>query len=289
VGSYVLANLKQLREDRRLSYRELSDELTRLGRPIPTLGLSRIERGERRVDADDLVALALALGVNPSALLLPRDVRPDALVTLTDSQRASASDAWAWADGRRPLPSGGVFTRSTADLHVAVDFAAHARPEWAPPDVLQALGAATQGRAPDEQDRAAEEARQPVVAAIVTSSEGVLITARKDHVPPWGFVTGAIRLNESSEFAAEREVKEETGLDVRAGDIIGELERHPVTGRHMIYIAAKPTRGTDVFVGDQAELADVRWVSLAVANVLLPTMFARVHEYLTRELGEAKG
>ena len=73
VGRYVIENLTQLREARRLTYRELADRLEELGRPIPTLGLSRIEKGTRRVDADDLVALAIALGVNPAALLLPRD------------------------------------------------------------------------------------------------------------------------------------------------------------------------------------------------------------------------
>ena len=62
---YVIENLKQLRDARRLTYRELADRLAAIGRPIPTLGLSRIEKGTRRVDADDLVALAIALGVNP--------------------------------------------------------------------------------------------------------------------------------------------------------------------------------------------------------------------------------
>jgi 8-oxo-dGTP pyrophosphatase MutT (NUDIX family)/transcriptional regulator with XRE-family HTH domain len=273
VGAYVVANLKRLRDERRLSYRELSDALARLGRPIPTLGLSRIERGERRVDADDLVALALALGVNPSALLLPRDVPPDSLVSLADDWSASATDAWAWADGRRPLPVAGPFTRSNMDIQAAMDFASHARPEWAPPpETLQAMGISL---------------RRPIVAAIVTSSEGVLITARKDGKPPWGFVTGEVEPGELAEDTAVREVKEETGLEVRAGRVIGERNPHPVTGRHMIYMAAKPTRGTSVFVGDEAELAEVRWVSVAEADELLPGMYEKVREHLARELGGA--
>ena len=105
VGRYVIENLQELRELRRLSYRELSDKLEALGRPIPTLGLSRIEKGNRRVDADDLVALALALDVNPSALLLPRTGRGDDEIELTAGRRASARDAWDWADGDSPLPS----------------------------------------------------------------------------------------------------------------------------------------------------------------------------------------
>jgi len=53
----------------------------------------------------------------------------------------------------------------------------------------------------------------------------------------------------------------------------------------MIYLAAAPVRGTDVFVGDEAELSEVRWVDLYEADELLPGMFGTVREYLARELG----
>ena len=59
----------------------------------------------------------------------------------------------------------------------------------------------------------------------------------------------------------------------------------------MIYLAAETVRGTDVFVGDEAELAEVRWVSLAEADELLPGMFEPVRTYLSRvlESGGASG
>jgi 8-oxo-dGTP pyrophosphatase MutT (NUDIX family)/transcriptional regulator with XRE-family HTH domain len=124
--------------------------------------------------------------------------------------------------------------------------------------------------------------RQSVVAAIVTSSLGVLVGRRVDRTPPWGFISGEIEPGELPEDAAVREVKEETGLEVRAGQVIGERD-HPATGRHMIYMAAEPTRGTEVFVGDEAELAEVRWVSLAEADELMGgQMFGPVREYLAR-------
>ena len=93
---------------------------------------------------------------------------------------------------------------------------------------------------------------------------------------------------ESPADAAVREVKEETGLRVEVGEVIGERV-HPKTGRTMIYMAARPTHGTEVFVGDEDELAEVRWVSLAEADELMAAygMFEPVHEYLARELGEA--
>lgn len=103
-GARVMENLKQIREERRLSYRELSDRLAELGRPIPTLGLSRIEKGERRVDADDLVALALALDVTPSRLLLPATAGTDRGVDLTGAVTAPTEDAaWRWACGEYDL------------------------------------------------------------------------------------------------------------------------------------------------------------------------------------------
>lgn len=55
----------------------------------------------RRVDADDLVALALALGVNPNALLLPPTVNGN--TELTGRGEVPADYAWLWADGQRPL------------------------------------------------------------------------------------------------------------------------------------------------------------------------------------------
>ena len=104
--------------------------------------------------------------------------------------------------------------------------------------------------------------------------------------PPWTFIAGeqdAVQ-DENPADTAVREVKEETGLRVQAGELIGERV-HPKTGRRMIYMAATPTHGTDIFVGDEDELAEVRWVGLAEADELLPGMFGPVREHLERELG----
>ncbi len=100
----------------------------------------------------------------------------------------------------------------------------------------------------------------PVATAIVTSTLGVLVGRRNDGRPPWTFIAGKIHEGESSADAAIREVKEETGLIVTAGHMpIGE-RIHPRTGWLMKYMACTPSEGTDVFVGDEEELAEVRWV-----------------------------
>ncbi len=54
----------------------------------------------------------------------------------------------------------------------------------------------------------------------------------------------------------------------------------------MIYMAARPTHGTDIFVGDRDELAEVRWVSLSEADQLMQPhgMFGPVREYLAKTL-----
>ena len=70
-GETVRANVERLRGKMNLKYAELARRLEDVGRPIPELGLRRIENGSRRVDADDLMALAAAFDVSPATLLMP--------------------------------------------------------------------------------------------------------------------------------------------------------------------------------------------------------------------------
>jgi 8-oxo-dGTP pyrophosphatase MutT (NUDIX family) len=131
---------------------------------------------------------------------------------------------------------------------------------------------------------ATEPEPAPVVAAIVTSHAGVLIGRRNDGKPPWTFIAGKIEQGESPADAAVREVKEEAGLRIRAGGVIGRRV-HPRTGRTMVYMAARPTHGTDAFVGDPEELAEVRWVSLAEADELMEgQIFEPVRQHLMQTL-----
>ena len=69
IGHNLIANVERLKQERRLSDRRLSAMLLAIGRPIPPLGLSRMAKCERRVDVDELVALAEVLAVAPAALL----------------------------------------------------------------------------------------------------------------------------------------------------------------------------------------------------------------------------
>lgn len=85
-----------------MQYKELSEKLTAVGRPIHPLSLKRIEVGERRVDVDDLVALALALEVSPLALLLPH-INSGEDYAVSPTQNLDFNLLWDWAAGDAPL------------------------------------------------------------------------------------------------------------------------------------------------------------------------------------------
>lgn len=127
--------------------------------------------------------------------------------------------------------------------------------------------------------------RPSVITAIVTSERGVLIGHRHDGKPPWTFIAGEQEQGEDCADTIVREVKEETGLEIVAGDFIGERV-HPKTGRHIVYVAAQPTQNLDAVEGDPDELSEVKWARLAEAVELLPGMYEPVHEHLARVLGE---
>jgi transcriptional regulator with XRE-family HTH domain len=102
-GARVAARLKQVRQERGLTLAQLAARLEALGRPLLLSALSKIEQRQRRVDADDLVALARALDVSPMLLLLPADASADTLVQLTESDSVDASRAWQWMTFHIPV------------------------------------------------------------------------------------------------------------------------------------------------------------------------------------------
>jgi transcriptional regulator with XRE-family HTH domain len=91
--------VRRIREDQRLTYVELSGRLTDVGRPIPVLGLRRIERGERRVDVDDLLALATALRVAPIDLLVPAVLADGEAYDVGPGMTTTAGRARDWLCG----------------------------------------------------------------------------------------------------------------------------------------------------------------------------------------------
>lgn len=109
-GRTVASNLARLRKRAGLTTRVLAERLTAEGRAVSQSSITRMERAEKVVTADDLAALAAALGTSPATLLLPLDDAPDTAVDVTGYGEVSADAAWAWATGDRPLSFDGTET-----------------------------------------------------------------------------------------------------------------------------------------------------------------------------------
>jgi transcriptional regulator with XRE-family HTH domain len=104
-GEAVRKNIRRIRDDKGISAPELSSRLKALDRPIPPLGINRIEGGDRRVDVDDLMAFAAALEVSPITLLMPLVVQANDRVPITGFGDELFADAvWNWLTADGPLP-----------------------------------------------------------------------------------------------------------------------------------------------------------------------------------------
>jgi len=133
IAATVATNVRDLRRARGLSLDELSKRLDLVGRPIALNVLSKIERQRRAVDVDDLVALALALGVTPNRLLLPGHTHEE--VDLAPEVRTGWRMAWRWATAEFPMrrdPATGEVRNVTNEWHDA--FRHENRPDIAPDD-----------------------------------------------------------------------------------------------------------------------------------------------------------
>lgn len=93
-GRTVAANIAFFRAKREWRLAQLSERMTEVGRPMTVNTLSAIENLDRRTDVDDLVAIAAALDVSPSSLLMPR---------VEDDEDGGM--AWRVATSAEPEPS----------------------------------------------------------------------------------------------------------------------------------------------------------------------------------------
>jgi transcriptional regulator with XRE-family HTH domain len=135
-GEAVRRNVKAHRERLNLGFADLSRKLEAVGRTIPVLGLSRIEKGDRRVDADDLTALAAALSVSPITLLMPDTVDPDTRLTNPPTGvtgESTGREVWQWLTTQNPLPG--------TEYSSPIEFAYLAMPFWAASEIEIGSGA----------------------------------------------------------------------------------------------------------------------------------------------------
>ena len=129
-GETVWARVAQLRGAQKLSYTDLARRCEDVGRSIPVLGLRRIEADARRVDVDDLMALAAALNVSPATLLMP-DVPANKWLTpvqVTGQPNGiTAQQLWAWLTAVRPPSIPALNERVAALRYNPGDYAMYQR------------------------------------------------------------------------------------------------------------------------------------------------------------------
>ena len=107
----------------------------------------------------------------------------------------------------------------------------------------------------------------PAVGAVVFKDDAVLLVHRSN--PPsrgmWSIPGGRIRLGETLQAAAEREILEETGVVIRANrpvlafDVIQKDDRGVVKYHYVIVDLAADYVSGEPLAGDDA--ADARWIA----------------------------
>jgi len=118
------------------------------------------------------------------------------------------------------------------------------------------------------------DAPRPAVGAVVFKNNEVLLVKRGK--PPaegsWAIPGGSVRLGESLQAAAEREIREETGVIIQAGEPIfvfdtierddaGQVRFHYIVIDLIAeYISGEPVPGDDA--------ADARWISASDMDTL---------------------
>ena len=121
----------------------------------------------------------------------------------------------------------------------------------------------------------------PVVAALIVR-EGRLLIARRPEgrhmAGRWEFPGGKLEKGESPEDAVEREIREELGLDVRAGRIYQAIAySYPEKDVLLLFYAAVVVSGEPRPI----EEAEIRWVTVAELDGYA---FAPVDEMLVQRL-----
>ena len=109
----------------------------------------------------------------------------------------------------------------------------------------------------------------PCVGAVVTDGRGRLLLIRRGHAPGaglWSLPGGRVEPGESDAAALAREMREETGLDVTVGRLLGPVR---LSGGDDVYdvrdYLVRVTGGA-LTAGDDA--AEARWVSVQDIDAL---------------------
>ncbi len=123
----------------------------------------------------------------------------------------------------------------------------------------------------------------------IFNENGEILLQRRGDCDQWGFPGGTVELGETPQMAAIREVKEETGLDVEVGDLIGiytDFDVQCANGDKFqsILIAYElAVVGGELFC-DQQETLDLQYFALDQA----PELFCKQHNDILFDVRERK-
>ena len=119
----------------------------------------------------------------------------------------------------------------------------------------------------------------------IFNSHGEVLLQRRGDCHQWGFPGETVELGETPQMAAVREVKEETGLDVEVGELIGIYTDFDVECRNgdkfqSILIAYELTTvGGELFC-DQKETMELQYFGLDNA----PELFCKQHNDILHDV-----
>jgi hypothetical protein len=181
VGERVAGNIDAFVRSGGRSLRELSKALGDIGRPILPSGIVKAEKGERRIDAADLVAFALVLGVTPNRLLLSAEHNSE-LIALAPGVETTANGAWRWACGEHVIRPG---AHGPPPLRDVLAFKAENQPHAAGYDLSGQLAKHRDALRPViRAARAALDAGVPM--GVLTQAMVIADTIDDDRVEPEG-------------------------------------------------------------------------------------------------------
>ena len=106
------------------------------------------------------------------------------------------------------------------------------------------------------------------VGAIVIRNDALLMIrrGREPNRGLWSIPGGRVEHGEYLADAVRREVREETGLEVEVGDLVGILEVPGDDHYVILDYAARPSGGDDPVAGDDA--SEVGWIPLDEVSAL---------------------
>lgn len=117
------------------------------------------------------------------------------------------------------------------------------------------------------------------VGAVIRIDDALLLVrrGRPPEAGRWSLPGGRLEWGETVAQAVEREVREETGLEVRCGELVGWVERMGSEHHFVILDFEATVEGGAVVAGD--DVTEVAWVALSdLGQVQLVTGLAQFLE-----------